>query len=87
MLHKTKLRKLPDKTEEKYYVFFFMFQIINELVVFDQGDIEKEFSVFILDDGSPESDESVFLYLTEPTGQLTCRTTQCTSENGAVSYR
>lgn len=37
--------------------------------MFEQDEIEKEVNLFVLDDGSPEADESVFVYLTEPTGK------------------
>lgn len=34
--------------------------------------MEKELKIFVLDDVLPESDESVFVYLTEATGEPNC---------------
>lgn len=38
--------------------------------MFEEGEIEKELSVYVMDDNEAESDESVFIYLTEPTGKV-----------------
>lgn len=50
------------------HVYVLHSQIVNELIQFEQDELEKEVKLVILDDGIPESDEMIFVYLTEATG-------------------
>ena len=48
-------------------------QILNEEIVFEEGEVEKTLTIDIVGDEQPEPDESVLVYLTEPTGNLSNR--------------